>query len=143
MVAPRMPSDLPPPELRVVAAAILRGGRVLVALRSARMALPLHWELPGGKVEAGEGDEQALAREIEEELGVRVEVGPCLGESVVDQGPRRIRLVAYRCTLSRGTPRPREHDAVRWITARDFSALRWAPADVPLLPAVAARLGGP
>lgn len=125
-----------PDELRVVAAAILRQDTVLVARRGPGMALPLRWELPGGKVEPGETDEAALAREIREELLVEVAVGARIGENLHRQGARAIRLVAYRCRILGGVPRATEHAEVRWVTAPDLAGLDWAPADVPLLDAL-------
>lgn len=123
-------------EIRVVGAALVRGGRVLVARRGEGQAQALLWELPGGKVEAGESDEEALARELSEELGVRVEVGEHLGESVFAYRSKTVRLVAYACTLTEGEPRPREHAELRWAAASDLPGLTWAPADVPLVEAV-------
>lgn len=127
-------------EIRVVAAAIVRDGRVLAALRGPDMRLAGHWELPGGKVEAGEGDRDALRREIAEELGVEVRVGDGLGESVFAYDAVTVRLVAYTCSVEAGEPVPTEHAEVRWVGADELDALLWAPADVPLLAAVRERL---
>ncbi|MCB9679658.1 MAG: (deoxy)nucleoside triphosphate pyrophosphohydrolase [Alphaproteobacteria bacterium] len=115
--------------IRVVAAAILQGGRVLCALRSPTMSTPDRWELPGGKVEPGESDARALVREIREELGVDIEVGGHIGTSVHG----RIELVAYVARLRAGVPRPTEHAEVRWVGPDALHTLQWAPADVPLL----------
>jgi 8-oxo-dGTP diphosphatase len=119
--------------LRVVAGAIVRDGQVLLARRSPEMALPGCWELPGGKVEPGESDAEALERELLEELGVRVAVGPHLGTSRARAGARPMDLVAYRCTLLRGSPRPLEHDALDWVGPEALDPRQWAPADVPLV----------
>lgn len=72
----------PPPvatSVHVVGAAIVSGGRCFVAQRGEEMALPFQWEFPGGKVEDGEDPEEALAREIAEELSLEIEVGDYLG----------------------------------------------------------------
>ena len=67
----------PGPALRFVAAAlIVRGGQVLIGQRRADQPMALQWEFPGGKIEAGESPEQALARELEEELGITATIGP-------------------------------------------------------------------
>lgn len=121
--------------LRVVAGAVRHQGRVLAALRPPDAARGDLWELPGGKVEAGEDDRAALARELDEELGLTVEVGPHLAEAVHDYGDVRILLVAYGCTWRDGDLDVREHAAVRWLGPDDLDAVAWAPADVPLLPA--------
>ena len=129
--------------LRVVAGAIVRDGRVLVARRSAQMALPGCWELPGGKVEPGEADAAALARELREELEVEVRVAELLGVSDWDGGRRPLRLVAYRCVLQAGEPHPHEHDALLWAAAPELDDLGWAPADVPFIAPLRAVLAAP
>jgi 8-oxo-dGTP diphosphatase len=121
------------PTLRVVAGAVVRDGRVLAAQRPRGDRLAGLWELPGGKVEPGEDDASALVRELEEELGVQVEVVRRIDETVYPYPTRRVHLVALGCVLRRGEPRPLSHDALRWLD--DLVAVRWAPADVPLLAA--------
>lgn len=123
-------------ETRVVAAVLVRDRRVLVAQRAAHKREGMCWELPGGKVEKGETDGAALERELWEELGVRVQAGAFLGESVHVYPHGAVRLMALRCALVAGEPRALEHAAVRWVTADGLDALEWAPADVPLLPAL-------
>lgn len=129
-----------PSSLHVVGAALVRGDRVLAARRGPGMRLAGRWELPGGKVEVGELPGAALARELDEELGVRARVGAWLGRGDEVARGRRIVLDVYEVSLAGGRPRPREHDAVRWIGARELERLDWAAADVPLLPALRARL---
>jgi 8-oxo-dGTP diphosphatase len=126
--------------IRVVAAAIFHDNRVLAALRAPSDKRGDLWELPGGKVEPGESDEAALAREIREELGVPIAVHERLAESVHAYPDVTICLVAYRATLLSGTPHPHEHAEVRWVGQGELDDLDWAPADVPLLGAVAAFL---
>jgi 8-oxo-dGTP diphosphatase len=129
-----------PMEVRVVAAAIVRNGRVLAAHRGPGMLLAGCWELPGGKVEPGEADRDALRREIAEELGIEVGVGAYVGESVHDYPRVTVRLVAYLCGLEAGEPVPTEHDELRWLDPVDLGTLEWAPADVPLITALVERL---
>jgi 8-oxo-dGTP diphosphatase len=128
------------PELRVVAAVLHRGGRVLAAQRPAHKSQGGLWELPGGKVEAGEDDRAALARELAEELGVRVAVTHLLDQAVHRYPEKTVRLVAWACTLVEGTPQPLEHQALRWLGPDQLHQLDWAPADLPLLPAVRSLL---
>lgn len=132
-------------EIRVVAAALLDdAGALLVAQRPAGKSQAGLWELPGGKVEAGEDDRTALARELQEELILEgpIQVAERLAahrhaypaQAVV------VRLVVYRCRLLWGTVQAREHPAIRWLAPGTelAAALDWSPADVPLLAAVQA-----
>ncbi len=73
-------SEAQRPPKRVVAALILRGDSILICQRKATQAMGLQWEFPGGKIEPGEGDEQALARELVEELDIRADIGPLITE---------------------------------------------------------------
>ena len=84
--------------IRVVAGVVVEDGRMMVALRGPGMAHAGLWELPGGKVEPGEDDAVALARELAEELGIQVRVGGHVGTSEVPIGARTIQMHAYRCT---------------------------------------------
>lgn len=132
-----------PIELRVVAAVLHRDGRVLAARRPAHKSQGGLWELPGGKVEPGEGDATALERELAEELGVRVAVGATLAQAVHTYPEKTVRLVALACTLVRGEPQALEHQALRWLGSAELHLVEWAPADLPLLPAVRALLTSP
>ena len=128
-------------ELRVVGAAILRGSHCLVALRSKDMAEAGRWEFPGGKVEAGEAPEDALAREVREELGCRVSIGPWMGRGRGRTASgRKIRLDVYLAEVVDGEPRASEHAEVRWVGAEELRRLDWARADVPIAPKLAAYL---
>ena len=128
--------------VRVVGAATVRDGAVLAARRRPDLARGGLWELPGGKVERGESDRDALARELREELGLDVTVGAWLSEVIHDYGDVAIRLVAYATDAPGTEPLLRDHDAVRWLGPDAFDQVDWAPADLPLLPSVAAWLRG-
>jgi len=123
----------------VVGAALVRDGRLLAARRTAPAALAGLWELPGGKVEPGETDAAALARELHEELGVDVVVGDRVGPELV-LGETAVMRV-YLCT-SDDEPRATEHDALRWLAADELDEVPWIPADAPVLAAVAQVLRG-
>lgn len=128
------PLGAPPPgAVHVVAAALIEGGRCLVALRAPEMSSPNCWELPGGKVHPGEHPHDALAREIHEELGLIVAALAPLGRGVVPIGARTICLDAYLVTRVGGSLEAREHAEVRWISPDEIDQLEWAPGDVPLL----------
>jgi 8-oxo-dGTP diphosphatase len=122
----------------VVAAAILCDGRVLAARRTSPPAAAGRWELPGGKVEPGEGRDQALVREIGEELGVPVEVADWLvGESRISD---TLVLVAATARITAGEPRPREHDRLRWLAPEELDDVDWLEPDRPFLAELRQRL---
>lgn len=121
--------------LEVTAAAIIQDGKVL-ATRRARGPLAGYWELPGGKLENGETMRQCLARELAEELGVEARIGAQIGCSEHAYPERTVRLHAFACTIAQTKLSLVDHDACRWLAADELAALAWAPADIPLLPAV-------
>jgi 8-oxo-dGTP diphosphatase len=118
----------------VVAGAIVAEGKVLVAQRVRPPELAGRWELPGGKVTAGETEPAALARELAEELGVEVLVGQRLGDDV-ELSPT-MTLRAYQATLLSGEPHPHDHAALRWVSAAELHDIGWVPADRGFLPAL-------
>jgi 8-oxo-dGTP diphosphatase len=114
----------------VVAAAIISGSRLLVAQRARPPELAGLWELPGGKVAPGESERDALARELVEELGLDVgdvAVGDRLGADIPLDDATTLR--AYRVGLNAGAPLPRDHQALRWVTAAELDEVDWVPAD--------------
>lgn len=125
---------------RVVAGAVVDGGRVLAARRPLHKSQGGLWELPGGKVEAGESDAEALGRELGEELGLEVEVVGSLGESLYRYGEREVLLVGLLCRSRGPAPEAREHAELRWLDAASLSSVEWAPADLPLLDALRLHL---
>jgi len=132
----------PIPTIRVVAGAILRDGRVLSAQRPIGTASPIAgmWELPGGKVDSGETDQQALARELMEELGVQVRVHSFLAEHSIQQATRNIHLVAYLCELPHGEPVALEHAELRWLGPDELLSVPWAAGDQTFLPFIQSQL---
>jgi 8-oxo-dGTP diphosphatase len=111
----------------VVAGALISNSLLLVAQRARPPELAGLWELPGGKVAAGESDETALVRELHEELGVDVTVGPRLGADVALNATTTLR--AYRVTQTSGALHPNDHSALRWLSADELDGLAWVPAD--------------
>ncbi|MEV0125287.1 (deoxy)nucleoside triphosphate pyrophosphohydrolase [Streptomyces sp. NPDC050703] len=124
---------------RIVVGAALYddGGRLLAARRSAPPELAGGWELPGGKVEPGEGCEEALVRELREELGIEaaaVERVP--GEWPLAKG---YVLRVWTARLVSGRPEPlQDHDALRWLTPDEVWSVDWLAADVPAVKALRA-----
>ena len=127
--------------IRVVAGAVIRGEHVLVAQRARGGSRGNLWELPGGKVVSDENDAQALVRELEEELGIRVAITGLLGCSDYDYPDVSIRLVGLSCRLVEGEPQAREHEQVRWLKADELAELDWAAADIPLIAPLKALMG--
>jgi (d)CTP diphosphatase len=130
-------------KVRVVAGLVERHGLLLIARRGPAMELAGCWEFPGGKLEPGESPADALVRELDEELGVRVRPREEIGVAEFEHGGRRIRLEGWAATLEAGEPEPREHDAVLWVDPARLAPQVLAPADVPLLEAWRARGGAP
>ncbi|MFW5684845.1 MAG: (deoxy)nucleoside triphosphate pyrophosphohydrolase [Spirochaetota bacterium] len=113
------------------------GTEVLIALRRPGAPRGGLWEFPGGKVRPGESDEDALAREIREELGIVISVGRLTDTVRWTYPDVVIELRAYACTLRSGTPIALEHDEVRWVRVSDLGLYAFAGADV----SIAERLG--
>ena len=122
----------------VVGAAVLRGGRVLASRRTAPPALAGLWEFPGGKVEAGETDVQALVRELQEELGCAARIGDRLGPDVPIGDTAVLRV--YLVTLE-GEPQLLDHDAHRWLSLAELDDVPWIPIDAPVVDALRQLLG--
>ena len=122
----------------VVAALVRDGSRVLVSRRRADQPMPGLWEFPGGKVEPGEAPTEALAREVREELGCDVEVGP-IHEVVFHAYPEfDLYMLVYAVAITRGAPRALEVAEIAWVEAARLPELDLLPADYPLARALAA-----
>lgn len=117
----------------VTAAIWIEAGRVLVARRPVGPPQGGQWEFPGGKIEPHETPEACLQRELREELGVDVTVGPFFAESLYPYANGTIRLLAYRVhRAAPGDLHRHVHDELRWVTAAELDAIDFLPADIPL-----------
>ncbi|MET9336875.1 MULTISPECIES: (deoxy)nucleoside triphosphate pyrophosphohydrolase [unclassified Nonomuraea] len=118
----------------VVGAAIIADGRLLAAQRAEPPELAGGWEFPGGKVDEGENDIDALVRECHEELGVIIRVGERVGGDwpLGDDYVMRVWLAS----LVSGTPQTKEHLALRWLAPEEFYDVPWLAADLPVVKVV-------
>lgn len=130
-------------EVLVVGAVLERGGRLFLARRSHGGPHGGRWELPGGKVEAGEAPECALERELREELLVEARVGALLDESAFVVDGRRFRFQAWAATIDREPRITESHAEFAWFAPDELpSGARLAPLDAPALAAWIRRAGG-
>ena len=128
------------PILLVVAAALIDPeGRALLQQRAPHRSMPGLWEFPGGKVEAGETPEAALARELAEELGIQVapEAMAPIAFASDTLGERHLVLLLYTARAWDGDPQPLDASALAWVTVEEMQGLPMPPADVPLVAALA------
>ncbi|MBP7403222.1 MAG: (deoxy)nucleoside triphosphate pyrophosphohydrolase [Clostridia bacterium] len=125
----------------VVAALIHDQDRFLICQRPVHKARGLLWEFVGGKVEPGETAEQALAREVREELDVALDVGERCMEVVHAYPDLTVRLMLYHAVIREGEPRLLEHRDLRWIRTDEIDAYEFCPADAEIL-AMLRRTGG-
>lgn len=120
-------------KIEVSCAIIEKDGLVLAAQRSETMSLPLKWEFPGGKLDPHEDAAACLKREIEEELGVGIQIKKSLPPSDWRYPSFGITLFPFICKLRSDNIVLAEHKAIAWVTPAELSALDWADADVPVL----------
>ena len=119
--------------IKVIAAVLIREGRLLIAQRPASDALAGKWELPGGKLEPGETPEECLTREIAEELDIYVTVDGFCCSSDHQYVDRSIELIAYFVTFTRGDIQLKVHDQFAWVTSSEIASYDLAPADIPII----------
>lgn len=116
--------------IKVVAAVIVKDGTVFAAQRGPGKNMADYWEFPGGKIEADETPEDALAREIEEELGIVVRVGKHLVTTTHAYDFATIELASYFCEIESGELTLTEHTTTAWLSPNELDSVQWAPADV-------------
>ena len=118
--------------IRVVAAIIRDKGRIFATQRGYGPYKD-GWEFPGGKIEPGETPEEALKREIREELDTEIEVGEPAGHIEYDYPEFHLSMDCYLCTVVSGSLVLKEHESARWLSRDELEAVRWLPADLSVI----------
>ena len=117
----------------VVAALIWDNKKFLICQRPAHKARGLMWEFVGGKVEKGESKEDALIRECQEELNIKIRVGEIFADVTHEYPDITVHLTLFNCTVESGTPCLLEHNAMEWITPSQIPEYEFCPADEVIL----------
>ena len=131
---------MPTTEVKVAAGVIERDGQVLVTQRAAKAHQGGLWEFPGGKLESGESAEQALVRELAEELNIQVTQQAPLIEISHDYGDKQVRLFVSVVRAFEGEPQGLEGQPMQWIAAADLNTLSFPAANLPIIQAYLAQL---
>ncbi|MBR4882302.1 MAG: (deoxy)nucleoside triphosphate pyrophosphohydrolase [Bacteroidales bacterium] len=126
--------------IEVVAAIIIKDGKVYATQRGYG-EFKGWWEFPGGKTEDGESMEDALKREIREELGAEIKVGKLLDTVEWDYPNFHLSMHCFVCTLLSRTLQLNEHEADAWLSAESLHSVKWLPADEGLIPRIQVLLG--
>ncbi len=117
----------------VVAALIVRDGRLLIARRPEGKHMAGRWEFPGGKLECGESPEEAIEREIREELAAEIRAGRVYQAIAYSYPEKDVLLLFYAASVVSGEPRPVEEAEIRWITLEELDEYTFAPVDAMLV----------
>lgn len=125
--------------INVVGAVLTQGTKILAAQRGEGMSLSGMWEFPGGKIEEGETPQEALRRELEEELLCSAEIGEKVETTEYEYDFGIVILTTFFGTIVDNEPTLTEHSEVRWVEAAELGDLPWAPADIPAVDRVVAH----
>lgn len=125
----------------VVAGFMKKGGQILVGQRPENHSLAGQWEFPGGKIESGETPEQALARELSEELGIEAEVGPLKLACTHSYGDVNILILFYEILYWKGEPKAKHHLMLEWIHPEELSHRNIPDANRRILDRIYSALG--
>lgn len=123
--------------IRVVAAVIKatddNGEKIIFATERGYGEFKGGWEFPGGKIEPGETPQQALCREIIEELDTKIQVGDLIDTIEYDYPAFHLSMDCFWCEVVSGNLVLKEHEAARWLTSDELDSVEWLPADVTLI----------
>lgn len=125
--------------VRVVAAVIRKDNKIFATQRGYG-EFKDGWEFPGGKIEEGETPEQALAREIKEELDTEIQVGKLIDTIEYDYPKFHLSMDCFWCEIMQGGLELKEHEAARWLSKEDLYSVDWLPADVGVVERVKEEL---
>lgn len=120
-------------KLKVVAGIILKDERILIMQRKKTMKFGSKWEFPGGKLEAGETPEQALIRELMEELSIKIEPVRQYSVNSYQDTDRIIELIGYIANYVSGKLKLTDHENFKWITLNEIDNFDFAPADMAIV----------
>ncbi|HIV52268.1 MAG TPA: (deoxy)nucleoside triphosphate pyrophosphohydrolase [Candidatus Mediterraneibacter norwichensis] len=125
--------------VRVVAAVIRKDDKIFATQRGYG-EFKDGWEFPGGKIEEGETPEQALAREIKEELDTEIQVGKLIDTIEYDYPKFHLSMDCFWCEIMQGGLELKEHEAARWLSKEELYSVDWLPADVGVIERVEEEL---
>ena len=126
-------------QIEVVAAIIRKGDRIFATQRGYGVWKDW-WEFPGGKMEAGETPEEALKREIREELSTEISVDEFLYTVDYDYPQFHLTMHCYLCSLMTDSLHLNEHEAARWLSKDELDSVKWLPADVKVVELLKSRI---
>lgn len=116
--------------VKVVCGIIWKDGKVFIARRKPEKSMGGYWEFPGGKIEKSENEEQALKRELKEELGMEVLVGKRIGQNTHKYETITIELIAYECEFISASYQLTDHDEYNFVNPENLTNFNLAPADL-------------
>ena len=123
-----------------VVAAVIRHGDAIFATRRGYGSYKDYWEFPGGKIEPGETPQEALVREIREELDIGITGITHACDVEYDYPEFHLSMQCFWCEIASGHPKLLEHEDARWLTREALRSVDWLPADLLILPVLESRL---
>lgn len=125
--------------VRVVAAVIRKDNKIFATARGYG-EFKGGWEFPGGKIEPGETPQEALVREIQEELDTEIQVGELIDVIEYDYPSFHLSMDCFWCEIVRGELILKEAEAARWLTKEELDSVEWLPADITLIDKIRERM---